>query len=84
MTKSKAVRQYVRKVSRKLTCYKLTQELSAYSALSYEELYEKLGLPIQTAAQLIAAQIPSVSVLFRIKCAISIKCIAMVNTNNRG
>lgn len=61
MTTSKAVRRYVRIVSRKLTCYKLTryklldgltQELSQYSELSYEELCKKVGSPTQTALQL--------------------------------
>ena len=60
MITSKAVHRYVRMVSRKLTCYKLTrcklldgltQELSQYSELSYEELYEKVGSPTQTALQ---------------------------------
>lgn len=61
MMEEKTVRRYVHAVSLKLICSKATrskllgglqQELSAYSALSYDELCAEVGSPEQTAKQL--------------------------------
>lgn len=61
MMKEKTVCRYMRAVSRKLSCSKTTrsklldglrQELSAYSALTYNELCETVGNPEQIAEQL--------------------------------
>ena len=55
------MRRYVRAVSRKLICSKATrskmldglqQELSAYSALSFDDLCAEVGSPEQIAAQI--------------------------------
>lgn len=61
MMEEETVRRYVHAVSNKLICSKTTrskllgglqQELSAYSALSYDELCAEVGSPEQTAEQL--------------------------------
>ena len=61
MMKGQTARRYVRAVSHKLICSKATriklldglyQELSAYSALSFDELCAEVGNPDQTAEQL--------------------------------
>ena len=61
MMKGQTARRYVRAVSHKLICSKATriklldglyQELSAYSALSFDELCAEVGNPDQTAKQL--------------------------------
>ena len=57
----KAVHRYVRAVSRRLICSKSTraklldglqQELMIYSALSYDDLCKEIGMPKQTAVQI--------------------------------
>ncbi|WP_031476678.1 hypothetical protein [Agathobaculum desmolans] len=61
MMEEKAVHRYVRAVSRRLICSKSTrsklldglqQELMIYSALSYDDLCEEIGMPEQIAMQI--------------------------------
>lgn len=61
MMEGKAVQRYLRAVSRRLICSKSTrsklldglqQELMIYSSLSYDDLCDKVGMPEQTAMQI--------------------------------